>query len=134
MIQEASQHGQVIVIVNSDEWLMRKKGYIFMPFAESAVRSYVDLKPFLRLLTWMIPTAPSVRRSARLKPTYFANGGDRKTDNTPEMDVCDTEGIQLLWNGIGGGKSKVHPTLVADSGMTPEVQTDGGRSDVFGTH
>ena len=34
MIQEASQYGEVIVIVNSDEWLMRKKGYIFMPFKE----------------------------------------------------------------------------------------------------
>ena len=34
MIQEAAQHGQVIVIVNSDSWLMRKKGYIFMPFEE----------------------------------------------------------------------------------------------------
>ena len=34
MIQEAAEHGQVIVIVNSDDWLMRKKGYIFMPFEE----------------------------------------------------------------------------------------------------
>ena len=34
MIQEAAQYGAVIVIVNSDNWLMRKKGYIFMPFDE----------------------------------------------------------------------------------------------------
>ena len=30
MIQEASQFGEVIVILNSDEWLMRKKGFVFM--------------------------------------------------------------------------------------------------------
>ena len=52
----------------------------------------------------------------RLKPTFFANGGDRKTDNTPEMDVCDAEGIQLLW-GTGGGKIQSSSDLVADSGM-----------------
>ena len=34
MIQEASKYGHVVVIVNSDDWLMRKKGYIFMPFNE----------------------------------------------------------------------------------------------------
>ena len=34
MIQEAAEYGHVIVIVNSDDWLMRKKGYIFMPFEE----------------------------------------------------------------------------------------------------
>ena len=34
MMQEAQQYGEVTVIINSDEWLMRKKGYIFMPFRE----------------------------------------------------------------------------------------------------
>ena len=33
-IQEASKYGHVVAIVNSDDWLMRKKGYIFMPFDE----------------------------------------------------------------------------------------------------
>ena len=34
MIQEAAMHGDVIVIANSDDWLMRKKGYVFMPYEE----------------------------------------------------------------------------------------------------
>ena len=37
----------------------------------------------------------------RLKPTYFANGGDRGKSNTPEQNVCEELGIELLW-GIGG--------------------------------
>ena len=37
----------------------------------------------------------------RLKPTYFANGGDRGKSNTPEQSVCEELGIKLLW-GIGG--------------------------------
>ena len=36
MILEASHEGDVIVIANSDEWLQRKKGYVFMPWEERA--------------------------------------------------------------------------------------------------
>ncbi len=36
MIQEAAQFGDVIVILNSDEWLMRKKGFVFMSWEERA--------------------------------------------------------------------------------------------------
>jgi cytidyltransferase-like protein len=36
MIREAAEWGQVIVVINSDEWLMRKKGYVFMPWEERA--------------------------------------------------------------------------------------------------
>ena len=36
MIQEASQWGTVLVVLNSDAWLRRKKGYVFMPWNERA--------------------------------------------------------------------------------------------------
>ena len=35
MIEEAAKWGKVIVVVNSDDWLMRKKGYVFMPWKET---------------------------------------------------------------------------------------------------
>ena len=34
MILAAAELGDVIIAVNSDDWLMRKKGYIFMPWEE----------------------------------------------------------------------------------------------------
>ena len=42
MMQEAAQHGLLTVIINSDEWLLRKKGYAFMPWEERAelIESY----------------------------------------------------------------------------------------------
>ena len=119
MIHEASGHGQVIVIVNSDEWLMRKKGYIFMPFKERceilrAIKGVQD--------TVMVDDTDETVCEAlkRIKPTYFANGGDRKTHNTPEMEVCQKEGIQLLWN-IGGGKIQSSSELVTDAGMVKKM-------------
>ena len=68
----------------------------------------------------------------RIKPTYFANGGDRKNNNTPEMDVCDKEGIRMLWN-IGGGKIQSSSALVSDSGMIMESITEIGGVDITPT-
>ena len=125
MIQEAAQHGDVIVIVNSDEWLMRKKGYIFMPFKERC--EILNGFGCVAYTTHVDDTDGTVCEAlGRVQPTYFANGGDRKTDNTPEMDACDALGIQLLW-GVGGGKIQSSSTLVTDSGMIAEtpVELDG---------
>ena len=36
MFKEAAKWGDVVVAINSDEWLMRKKGYVFMPWEERA--------------------------------------------------------------------------------------------------
>jgi D-beta-D-heptose 7-phosphate kinase/D-beta-D-heptose 1-phosphate adenosyltransferase len=100
MIREAAQHGDVIVIANSDSWLHRKKGYVFMDFEK---RSEI-----LNALKGVIivdsvddsdgTVCEAIRRHA---PTYFANGGDRGRTNTPEQDVCEELGVELLW-GIGG--------------------------------
>ena len=128
MIQEASQHGEVIVIVNSDAWLMRKKGYIFMPFRERCeiLQGFIGVRD----TTAVDDTDNTVCEAlSRIRPTYFANGGDRKDDNTPEMDVCEREGIQLLWS-VGGGKIQSSSTLVNDSGMVAETTTEVDGIDI----
>ena len=115
LLEEASQYGTVIVVVNSDAWLMRKKGYIFMPFEERC--EILRGMKAVGETTYVEDTDGTVCEAlARIKPTFFANGGDRKTDNTPEMDVCMAQGIQLLW-GIGGGKIQSSSDLVSTSGM-----------------
>ena len=47
----------------------------------------------------------------RINPTYFANGGDRTSTNTPEKRVCEELGIKMLWN-IGGQKIQSSSDLV----------------------
>ena len=125
MMQEAAQHGNLIVIVNSDEWLMRKKGYIFMPFGERC--EILHGFGCVSDTTFVDDADNSVCEALmRIKPDYFANGGDRKTDNTPEMDVCVKLGIELLW-AMGGVKIQSSSSLVTDSGMVSEMitQIDG---------
>ena len=110
MILEAAEVGDVIVIANSDEWLMRKKGYVFMPWEERA-EILASIKGVLKVVPVDDSDGTVCEALRREKPTFFANGGDRKTDNTPEMDVCSELGIGLLWE-VGGGKIQSSSELV----------------------
>jgi len=119
MMEEAAQYGDVVAIVNSDKWLMRKKGYIFMPFKERC--AIIQGFSCVAETSFVEDSDDTVCEALRrLKPDYFANGGDRKTDNTPEMEVCSDLGIELLWS-VGGGKIQSSSTLVNDAGMTPST-------------
>ena len=100
MITEAAKHGNVIVVANSDEWLMRKKGYVFMSWEERAM-ILREIKGVI-LVSAVDDSDGTVCNAIRMiRPDYFANGGDRGKSNTPEQDVCEELGIGMLW-GIGG--------------------------------
>ena len=100
MIRDAARYGDVLVIINSDDWLMRKKGYVFMPWKERA-EIMGNIKG-VRIVTQVDDSDGTVCAALRRhKPDVFANGGDRKTQNTPEMNVCEELGIQMMW-AIGG--------------------------------
>jgi len=100
MILDAARYGDVMVIINSDDWLIRKKGYVFMPWEERA-EIMGNIKG-VRFVTAVDDNDGTVCEALRRhKPDAFANGGDRKTENTPEMDVCEELGIQMMW-AIGG--------------------------------
>ena len=110
MIQEAAKHGDVIVITNSDAWLERKKGYIFMPFDERqevlcAFKGVVDV-----IEAWD-DDGTVCKTLERVAPDAFANGGDREGDNTPEVELCNKLGIELMWN-VGGDKIQSSSDLV----------------------
>ena len=114
MIQAAAEIGDVIVIANSDKWLQRKKGYIFMPWSERA-----EILSAFKGVTMVVEAKDdddSVCASiADLKKSidldYFGNGGDRKSNNTPEIMLCDELEVGLLWN-LGGGKIQSSSELV----------------------
>ena len=110
MIREAAEYGQVIVILNSDDWLIRKKGYKFMPFEERAFIAG-SIKGVSVVMNVDDSDDTVCAALKRMKPDYFANGGDRYETNTPEMKVCEEIGITMLWN-IGGGKVQSSSDLV----------------------
>ena len=111
MITESAQWGSVIVVINSDEWLIRKKGYVFMPWVERAeIIGNIKGVSIVSNVNDADGTVCSALR--RHKPDAFANGGDRKKENTPEMKVCEELGIQMLWGTGGADKPQSSSWLV----------------------
>ena len=111
MIKDAARYGDVMVIINSDDWLQRKKGYVFMPWKERA-EIMGNIKG-VRFVTAVDDSDGTVCEALkRHKPEVFANGGDRKQKNTPEMDVCEELGIQMMWAVGGNSKPQSSSWLV----------------------
>jgi len=100
MIRAAAKYGDVIVIANSDDWLFRKKGFVFMEW-ERLVEILNAIKGVVLVDSVDDSDGTVCEAIQRLKPTFFANGGDRGKSNTPEQTVCEKLGVKLLW-GIGG--------------------------------
>ena len=104
MILDAARWGDVIVIANSDRWLFEKKGFVFMDFKQRA--EILNAIKGVILVDSVDDTDGTVCEAIRrLKPTYFANGGDRGRNNTPEQDVCEELGVEMLWS-IGGDEKR----------------------------
>jgi cytidyltransferase-like protein len=102
MIEDASQYGDVIVILNSDDWLIRKKGFCFFNW-QTRARLLASIRGVAGIIAVDDSDGTVCEALERLKPDYFANGGDRGIFNTPEVELCARLGIEMLWN-IGGGK------------------------------
>ena len=113
MLEKASTFGDVVVMLNSDEWLLRKKGYVFMPFEE---RKYIlECCKFVHKVVAIDDSDDTACKGLiALRPDYFANGGDRESGNTPEGAVCREFDIEMLW-GVGGGKIQSSSDLVKNS-------------------
>lgn len=118
MIQEAAALGdELVVIINNDHWLRKKKGHVFMP--QDQRREIVEA---IKGVTRVVFTAHepddedrSVCRELRMiQPQIFANGGDRFADNIPEAIVCRELGIETVFNVGQGGKVQSSSWLTAD--------------------
>lgn len=113
-INGLTEHGivDVVVILNSDEWLMRKKGFVFMPFEErkEILLGFSSVYDVVEVDDSDDTVCEALRR---IKPDFFGNGGDRKSDNVPEIDLCQKLGIELVWN-LGGDKIQSSSDLVSN--------------------
>lgn len=114
MIENATQYGEVHIIVNSDEWLIRKKGFFFQPWH--------DRKKILEAYTPHVHAVDDgdgtvCEALRRIKPDYFGNGGDRTQGNTPELTLCEELGILPVFE-LGGGKYASSSALNAKQRVT----------------
>ena len=121
MVQAAAEIGELVVVgVNSDEWLTRKKGQPFMGFDE---RLYIMQE--LKATGYAVGfddsdnSACDLIKTAREKygpgvSIAFANGGDRVLNNIPEVQTCLDSNVEMVWN-VGGGKIQSSSDLIKNS-------------------
>mgnify|MGYP000880130953 CR=1 FL=1 len=107
---EAKKLGDKLIVgLNSDEWLERKKGKSFMPWNER-LNIVSNLKMVDEVYTFMDDDDSAKNFIMQVRAHYpdaklvFANGGDRTSDNIPEMDVADSETSFVF--GVGGEDKK----------------------------
>lgn len=122
--------GDILIVgVNSDEWLSRKKGAAFMPYAERAaiVRNIVGVDFVIdfndddntaKRAIWM------VRQSYPHDKIIFANGGDRTATNIPEMDFDDNN-LEFVF-GIGGEDKKNSSSWILQEWKAPKTERQWG--------
>jgi cytidyltransferase-like protein len=105
-LNEAAKLGNyLIVAVNSDAWLVRKKGKAFLDWSErativenlKAVDAVVAFDDFNGTAKDAIGIVRKLHSTAKI---IFANGGDRTKENIPEMDIKD-DNLQFVF-GVGG--------------------------------
>ena len=120
MILDAAKHGDVIVVANSDDWLFRKKGFVFMEFNQRA-EILAAIKGVVKVSGVDDSDGTVCEAIKRLKPDMFANGGDRRKNNTPEQDVCEELGVQMLWAVGGEDKANSSSDLVERVKSTSKV-------------
>lgn len=117
MVLDARQYGDVVILLNSDDWLTRKKGKPFMSWESraavmDALKGVVAVMPVDDHDGTVCTGLFALARDNPDARITFCNGGDRTGENTPEVNVCLTLGIETVWN-VGGGKQSSSSDLLA---------------------
>ena len=132
-LKEARKMGKKLIVgVNSDAWLTRKKGKAFMPLEErgaivDAVKwvdkvigfdAEYDADDSSRMfIKDMLEYNPSAK-------IIFANGGDRKAGNIPEESITDPR--LMFATGVGGDNKKNSSSWILKDWEAPKVQREWG--------
>ena len=124
MIQGAKKYGNIIVFLNTDDWLKRKKGYSFMKWEERA-EILLSIKGVKEVYRAMDDDETVCEALKFYKPDIFVNGGDRKNGNVPEYDVCKKLGVEMIF-GVGGNDKPQSSSWLVDNARFAKADFGGG--------
>ncbi len=122
LMQRACSYGALYVLLNSDEWLVKKKGKAFMKFDDrmeilAAMRWVCTVKEVDDSDGSVCKGLEEIRKDNPDVSITFANGGDRLADNIPEVETCKKNNIKMVFN-VGGNKIESSSELIKRIGGT----------------
>ena len=135
-LKAAKEMGDMLIVgLNSDEWLERKKGKSFMPWNER-LAILNNLQMVDEVFTFMDDDDTAINFIKQVIAHYpndqiiFANGGDRKKGNTPEVEfatsIADTSpGFGFVW-GVGGTDKKNSSSWILEEWKAPKTVRNWG--------
>ncbi|MDO8562021.1 MAG: adenylyltransferase/cytidyltransferase family protein [bacterium] len=135
MFEAARKLGdKLVVILNNDNWLQKKKGYVFMRAKERAeilsALPFVD-KVYITKHKRQDSDMSVCKALRTLRPAIFANGGDRKgRKDIPETKVCRELGIKMVFS-VGGGKVQSSSWMIRDASR-PIARTERPWGEFYG--
>jgi len=129
----ARQLGNLLVVgINSDNWLIRKKGKFFMPAVErkAIIENIYQVHKVIEFNDDDNSAIDAINQVKKMFPRdqiVFANGGDRNKDNIPEMIVEDVEFVF----GVGGEDKKNSSSWILEEWKAPKVDRPWGHYRVI---
>lgn len=126
--RDAKKLGDVLVVgVNSDSWLRRKKGREFLPSYER-VQIIENLRMVDHCILFNDTEDHAIEAIRNVKTMYpnsqvvFANGGDRTAENILEMSEPDVEFVF----GVGGFIKKNSSSWILEEWKAPQTKRPWG--------
>ena len=127
----------LVVGVNSDAWLTRKKGKPFMPFEERAA-IINELAVVDEVIGFNDDDGSACSAIGQVLATkgsswrvVFANGGDRRMTTTPEYSTyCDCKDVEFAF-GVGGKNKKNSSSWILKAWSQPTTERAWGTYTVL---
>ena len=124
----AKQLGYLLIVgVNSDDWLIRKKGRAFMPVSErkAIIENLYQVHKVIDFDDSDNTAIDAINKVKQLYPKasiIFANGGDRTKYNIPEMVFDDVEFVF----GVGGNNKINSSSWILEEWKSPKTERPWG--------
>lgn len=128
----AKQLGDKLIVgINSDEWLARKKGQPFMPYEERAgiIWALQDVDGIIKFDDSDNSSRDAIVKLREQCPDdtiIFANGGDRNQTNIPEMNGFDEDANLLFAFNVGGDDKKNSSSWILQEWKAPKTERTWG--------
>ena len=119
-ITEAAKLGDSLTVIVNNDNQVRVKGS--KPFMSDWDRAKIveNIKGVTRAVIAIDQDGSVCETLDYLKPSIFANGGDRFEDNIPETEVCERHRIKMLFN-VGGEKVRSSSDILKNNETKTET-------------